>query len=185
MIERDRYGIPVVYASCVKTAESSMNRSKPSRWIEGICVSGFPDLDGEVLDVRYQFAPLGSPVPLLYAHYIDVTLGMVREIREDGNRLLFKAELRNDGRFDPAEDAWEKLKWRRIDGVSINAHVTQAGIWTISEISLAPTPKDISARILRCYERQPVLRLDGKNVRTFWSEKDTGASLPARIRSAR
>jgi len=150
------------------------DRNAPKRLISGIALSSRNrNSKGIAFDARgVEFS---LPAPLLIDHDWNQPVGRVTALEVWGDFILFKAEIGNRCMRE-CDDAWSNLILQTMTGASVKADGKERMSsdktfvrWRLDEISLTCEPADSHARVTRCSERLPYIRLDGPSETVFWS----------------
>jgi hypothetical protein len=157
--------------------------AEPKRLISGIAVSSRNrNSKGVAFDARGVTFTL--PTPLLIDHDWNRPIGRVVGLRAWGDQLSFQAEIGND--MSVCDDIWLDVTIRSLTGVSVNADGdansdSTFARWRLAEISLVRSPADPGARIRKCWEKWPTVRLNGPSELVLWHRDESGGIVEGAI----
>jgi hypothetical protein len=162
----------------VRLGNDSIDLQRPRRFISGVAVSSSePNERG--MGMHAGGAQLWLPVPLLWNHDYQQPIGLVTMAEAHAQELRFRAEVSNNGAHEWIERAWRRINTRFASCVSIgaiNLHPDMLWMsvskWRLNEISVLPRGADPGAKIFRCWEESPVVRLGAPSVVTHWARED-------------
>jgi hypothetical protein len=119
------------------------------------------------------------PAPLLIEHDWDRVVGRLAGLEVRLDQAHFRAEIGNERRT--CDDVWMDIIIGNITGVSVRASnfddMTLDGAfkrWHLDEISLTRSACDPGARVNKCWEQWPTLRLNGPSQLVRWHRDESG-----------
>lgn len=154
----------------------NLSTDAPRRFFSGVAISSRAKIKG------FSFVSAGvrptSAGILLANHDWRTPIGALRSYKAIGDQLHYTAEVANSSRLQTAEQAWNLLVARRVEGVSIgtgfNSEIQDedehvAVVWDLDELSVVETGADPGACILKVWERSHVIQLNRPQETVHWT----------------